>query len=641
MLKLFILFLLISYSLGQLDPYDPSFSPDLQWFVKETILGGENGIGDGEIGFSQVAISITGECFSFGNGDFLGPTVEIFDWDNSVTKRKTIDLESVLGENDAEVWRSGSVNNDCTEFQSNIVSEIYTINTLTNLADRSTWPFFNTEIPFLVGEGVTVVFPPTNNKVPSEFHVYQLQATTNDPVTKLALSKNGVFVDSVDNPVGPNIINSNEKNAATSISYDSISNHIVVTSGQENNITTFFKIENDQLISLQDPLDFGGTNGAISPTGNYVVLASGNAYDQPFCGESGYDPCIDRFDVPQGLMLLVFDSSTNKYVEADFFNSNKNNCFGNGQLSVTQNGYVFVGSYDFEKNPNSNDAQPSCAVVGADEGSNGQVDIFFIHPIKHEIEFVKTISSPIGGDAYFGDSVVCDEFGDKFLVGAPGSNGFSGALLMFESIIDAQTRTPTVQPAPSAAPSTSATASPSKAPTKKPTDAVTNSPSKAPTKKPTDSPSKAPTKKPTDAPISNNSPTDAPTKKPTDSPSKAPTQKPTDSPTEAPIIGTRSPTLPTKSPTKGPTNSPSKKPTDSPTKKPTTGIPTRSPSKKPTDSPSTKPTKSPTTPEPTNSPTTFVPTIASDTTDPEVAAGLVAFFAVTWSGMTIFFLFFA
>ncbi len=495
-----IFILLIHFVNAQLDPYDTNFDPDLQWFLEETLTGGQNGVPSEFIGFYSVTISATGECFAFANEN---PTLAIFDWTTSVIKRKEISYELVLGAG-ATPGLSGSVNNDCSIFQSSQTGFLgsqdnyFLMDTNAFTAIKQSIPP-NFKIPDRIGEGFDQLFPLTNNNFQSGLYVYQLEpSVTNQGVpTKLVLGKNGIELDSVDNPLGLNIEDPNVINSASSISFDTISNRMVLTSGTESNVTAFFRISSDLKLESLGTLNYGGANSGISPAGKYIVIAKGNAYD--------------TLNVANGLMLLTFDRDLDEYIETDFFTPSSNDCFGNGQVSVTNNGYIFVGSYDMSFDTNTGFPQPKCGKSSDSEGNNGHIDIFFIHPVKHEVEFVKRISSPISGDVFFGERVVSDFLGDRFIVGASEVNGGDGAIFLFESLISAQTRFPTTSP------STSPTSSPTKNPTTSPTRTPTISPSRNPTTRPT----KAPT-----------------TLSPTSNPSVSPTNAPSESPT------TFSPTLP-------------------------------------------------------------------------------------------------
>ena len=543
MFYLLILLILATFVDAQLDPTDPGFDPDLQWVQFQSINGNDNGGPTGEyVGYYSVAMSPSGNCFTYGfdgtNGFF------IYDWFSAqtVSKRSEILYANIDLLNTTTTSFQANVDNGCFTFYGTDSNNAYQLFTSSDFLFSLSPPLETDErIVNQVGWGISEVEIQRNYWLDAgSYFVFQSiggvtgTLPTQPGETILYLSSSAIVINTVVNPFGLNV-------PATSISFDEKSGLVICTTGTQANQTFVYKINESEQLELLQTINYGGTSGAISPGGKYAVIAKADAY-------------LNQ-GVPDGLMVLSF--SNGNFVETDFYtNTTVSNCLGNGEIQVTDNGYIFIGSYDYSAGASISQDEPECHTVNGVslDGSNGNVVVLFIDPDLLTVSYVTTFLDPFGGsETYFGESLGVSEFADKIIVGASAANSDTGAVVLYESSFDGETRTPTISPT---------TPSPTQSPT-------TPSPTQSPT-------TPSPTQSPTTPSPTNPGDTLAPTISPT-------TLAPTISPT-----------------TLEPTSSPSTSPTKAPSNPGDTPGPTTSPTPSPT---TTSPSISPTTPAPTLRPT--------------------------------------
>ncbi len=345
------------------------------------------------------------------------------------------------------------------------------------------------------------------NNADLKYHAAEIYDRVNTPPNERALqfwagSKQTTFISDY---------LSSSTDRAVSLQIDQYSLHVFILT-LESGILIYKIDENDneRLKQVQTNLnptfayDYGARM-AVSPGGTWLVVAKGSSHQGDT--RNGFD-AFKR----SGDHLWIYNNS---------FVVNNDKCFGNGNIAVSENGIVVVGSYELGDafSSGAGASNPDCETDGGSEGTDGTIQIFIIDPslrgqqlndILHYssessgITLLQTRTNPEPNNAtYFGKDVDIDHTGATIITACPQCNNGNGQLY---SLIAGVAPTS----APSESPSASPTLSPSKSPSKSPSESPSASPSLSPTEAPTEgtgiqstptsSPSKAPTT-PTIAPI--------------------------------------------------------------------------------------------------------------------------------------------
>ncbi len=289
-----------------------------------------------------------------------------------------------------------------------------------------------------------IVYPNNGNlffKVLEEFNKLDL-----DEPRSLRLFQEGIPIFTLEN-----YLNSTS-DKATTIGVDQESNHVFVFSQEKQ--SQIYKIENgNELVLIQTNIQsvYTPSRLGISKGGEFVVIAKGN---------SGKGDIINA--------LSVFrQTEIDKWSFWGGVDIDDEECIGNGNIAVTQNGFIFVGSYDMDNSENAD-----CGTSSKTKGDNGNVKIFKIDLENGNIDFVQIINSPELGAVFYGKNVDASVNGETFIVACPGCNADSGQIFVYESSVIPEI--------------INSTSFPTRAPTKS-TNApvVPGSPTKAPTRAPT------------------------------------------------------------------------------------------------------------------------------------------------------------
>ncbi len=367
-------------------------------------------------------------------------------------------------------------------------------------------------------------------------------------------------------------------NRAVSIQVDQYSKHVFLLT--LNTGLRIYKIFNNELLLVeQNKYPFftydDGARMAVSPGGTYLVIAKGSSST----GSSN-----------NGFQVFERSSDGLNWASIGTYEVDNQYCYGNGEVAISENGAIAIGSYD------DGGSTADCRTSTSTTGQFGTVEFFMIATSGNTktIVLLQTIRDPFDGEtSFFGKSVQISSDGKVVATGCPQCDGDNGQIFLLKADMDIPTASPTAFPTlspsinPSISPSTSPSLSPSLSPSQTPSEAPSANPSASPTSSPSDSPTSSPSDSPTSSP--SDSPTSSPSDSPTSSPSASPTTSaPTGSPSANPTIAPNN--NPTTAPSRAPSASPSSSPSVSPSASPTTSAPTGSPSANPTSSPSGSPT---------------------------------------------------